>query len=151
MSSSEGFTYALLWSTEATTDALSKSRQVFGFDNVPHHTSSHNAHTDTVAWGTQLIPHRDCSSAHYSRTEHSRLTRLNPPMGFISCDWSEETEPEVLFKSNEATSEEASRTPGPIPIPLSIDDGKTLDWSRPAESESLSYPSIYSGSAVHCE
>lgn len=77
-------------------------------------------------------------------------------MGFINCDWPEEVEfnkagTEQLFTLDEATSEEESCLPGPIPIPVSADDGKTLDWSRPVESESPAQASIYSGPTVYRE
>ena len=77
-------------------------------------------------------------------------------MGFTSCDWSEEIEPDtpapkVPSKPDEAAPKEGLRLRGPIPIPVSADGGKTLDWSRPAESESFSRPSIYLNPIVRRE
>jgi hypothetical protein len=94
--------------------------------------------------------------AYYSRTEHPRLTRLNPPAGFTSCDW-----PEVIESGNPATRglfepggvapEELFYPVRPIPIPVSADGGKSLDWSRPAESNNSVHASVYSGPMVHRE
>ena len=93
---------------------------------------------------------------YYSWTEHPRLTRINPPMGFASCDWSDMMEPENpaingLFEPDEVAPEEEFHPRVPIPIPVSADGGKALDWSRPAESESFAHSSNYSGRMVHRE
>ena len=77
-------------------------------------------------------------------------------MGFTSCDWSEEIErdtsaPDVSFKSDEVTLEEESHPRVLIPIPVSVDDGKTLDWSRLVKNEHFSPASIHSGPMVHRE
>ena len=84
-----------------------------------------------------------------SRIEHPRFTRLNPPTGFTSRDWSEVIESDNpatmgLFKPDEVALEEVFHPRGPIPIPVSADGGKTLDWSRSAKSEIVTYGSIYS-------
>ena len=77
-------------------------------------------------------------------------------MGFVSCDWSEaiqsdEPTTKKLFEPDEVALEEEFHSRGPIPIPVSADGGKTLDWSRSAESEGSSRASIYSGPMVHRE
>ena len=70
-------------------------------------------------------------------------------MGFTSRDWSEEIGKDkptlkVTIKPGEAVLKEDLRFRGPIPMPVSVDGGKTLDWSRPVESENLAHPSVYS-------
>ena len=77
-------------------------------------------------------------------------------MGFVSCDWSEaiqsdEPTTKKLFEPDEVALEEGFHLQGPIPIPISADGGKTLDWSRLAENESPAHASIYSGPMVHRE
>ena len=123
---------------------------------MPRRALGHNTHQEIVAWGTSLISHHDYSLTHYPRTEHSRLTRLKPPIGFTGCDWSEEIEPDtpapdVSFKSDEVTLEEESRPRVPIPIPVSVNDGKTLDWSRLVKNEHFAPASMNSGPMVHRE
>ena len=73
------------------------------------------------------------------------MTRLNPPLGFTSRDWSEEI---GTNRFDEVLKEEL-RFSGPVPIPLSVDGGKTLDWSRPEESETSAHASIYLNPIVH--
>ena len=63
-------------------------------------------------------------------------------MGFISRDWLKEIGCE---ESGEAVPKEDHRLQGPIPIPVSINGGKTLDWSRSVESESLAFSPTYLG------
>ena len=94
--------------------------------------------------------------AYCSRTEHPRLTRLNPPAGFTTCDWSkvigfDKPATKATFEPDEVALEEEFHSRGPIPIPVSADGGKTLDWSRSAESEGSSRAYIYSGPMVHRE
>ena len=77
-------------------------------------------------------------------------------MGFTSCDWSEVIESDDpatrgLSESDEVALEEEFHPRSPIPIPVSADSGKALDWSRAAESESSTHDSIYSGPMVHRE
>ena len=84
------------------------------------------------------------------------MTKLNPPMGFTSCDWSEEIGtdklmPGALFEPDEAVLERDFRLGGPIPMPLSADGGQILDWSRNTESESLAHSSTYRNRVVHRE
>ena len=75
-------------------------------------------------------------------------------MGFASCNWSEVIDnapTKGIFGPDEVALEEEFHHRGPIPIPVSSDGGKTLDWSRPAESENVAHASIYSGSMIHRE
>jgi len=77
-------------------------------------------------------------------------------MGFASCDWSEAVQSDKpitkgLFEPDEVAMEEEFYLQGSIPIPISADGGKTLDWSRLAENESPAHASIYSGHMVHRE
>ena len=63
------------------------------------------------------------------------MTRLNPPTGFTSYDWSgviESSNPATreLFEPDGVAPEEELRPVRPVPIPISADGGKTLDWSR---------------------
>jgi hypothetical protein len=81
---------------------------------------------------------------------------LNPPTGFTSRDWSEDIRSDELTlkipsKPGEVVPKEEPRLRGPIPIPVSGDGGKTLDWSRPVETESLAHASIYFNPTVHRE
>lgn len=55
-------------------------------------------------------------------------------MGFVSRDWSEEVGVGELIPNQEA------RPLGLVPIPVSEDDGKTLDWSRSRERGSTQSP-----------
>ena len=41
--------------------------------------------------GYSVLSLSDYRATHHSRIEHPTMTRLNPPMGFTSQDWSEET------------------------------------------------------------
>lgn len=83
------------------------------------------------------------------------MTRLNPPADFISRDWPEELKfdeltSKALLESDEVVPKEELLLRGPVPIPASADGGKTLDWSRPVESESFSPNSLYLNPIVHC-
>ena len=75
------------------------------------------------------------------------MTKLNPPMGFTSRDWSKE----IGAGPDEVVLNEEQRFRGPIPIPASMDGGKTLDWSRSVESESWAHASVCLNPIVHCE
>ena len=75
-------------------------------------------------------------------------------MGFTRRDWSEEIGTDkptskLQSKSDEDALKDELRSGGPVPIPLSVDGGKTLDWSRPAESESSANASIHLNHTVH--
>lgn len=58
------------------------------------------------------------------------MNRSSPPRGWVRSDWSEGT------RAGRPTLNEV-QPPAPIPIPLSDDDGKTLDWSQPGGSGDL--------------
>lgn len=61
-------------------------------------------------------------------------------MGFASSDWSEVIDSpttEGLLTPDGVSSEEEFRSWDPIPVPVSSDGGKTLDWTRPAEGEAF--------------
>jgi len=84
------------------------------------------------------------------------MTKLNPPMGFTSRDWSEEIEtdkpiPKAQLDSDEDMLREEPRLRGPVPIPLSAEHGRTLDWSRTEKSDSSTDTSVYLDSIVHRE
>ena len=75
-------------------------------------------------------------------------------MGFTS--WSEviksgESETNGLFNPDEIAAEEEFRLCDHIPIPVSVDDGKTLDWSQPVDSEASARAPIRSGPIVRRE
>jgi len=77
-------------------------------------------------------------------------------MGFTSRDWSEEIgsddpTPITLSKPHEVVLKEELRLRGPIPIPVSADGGKTLDWSRSGGSKSVTHASNYLNPIIHCE
>jgi hypothetical protein len=57
--------------------------------------------------------------------------------------------PEVLSKPGEVVPKEELGLRGPIPTPVSIDGGKTLDWSWPAKSASLVDAPIHINPIVH--
>ena len=123
---------------------------------MPHRGLDQNVHPEAYAWGIQFSSSQDHSTAYHTGTEHITMTRLNPPTGFTGRDWSEEIgtdEPtsKPQFKSDEDALKEDLRFRGPVPIPLSVDGGKTLDWSRPEESESSAHASIYLNPVVHRE
>ena len=89
----------------------------------------------------------DYRATNHPQIEHLMMTRLNPPMGFTSHDWSKETTfdeptPEVPSSPDKVALEEGSRLYGYIPTPVSADDGKTLDWSRHVKGGSLAHPSV---------
>ena len=75
------------------------------------------------------------------------MTRLNPPLGFTSRDWSEEIETDdtilgVISKLSGGVLKEEPQPYG------SIQDGsKALAWY--GESETLAQTSVYSNSIVH--
>lgn len=123
---------------------------MFGFDCVPHQTLGQNAHPDASTWGIQFSLSQVRCLAYPSWTEHPTITKLDPPMGFTSRDWSEEivtdrpTPDETILK-------EVPRLRGPIPVPISVDGGKTLDWSRHAESENVAHAPVYLNPIVLCE
>lgn len=72
------------------------------------------------------------------------MDKANPPMGFISRDWSEGTKD---CGSSGATEE----TRPPVPTPVSQDNGRTLDWSKSRDDDTtlLSPPVLYH--TVQCE
>lgn len=75
-------------------------------------------------------------------------------MGFTS--WSEvvksgESETNGLFNPDEIVAEEEFRPCDHIPIPVSVDDGKTLDWSQSVDSEAPARAPIRSGPIVRRE
>lgn len=65
-------------------------------------------------------------------TEHSTMSKSNPPMGFVSRDWSEGTRATGPISNGEIL------LPGLVPIPVSGDDGRTLDWSRSQKHDGTS-------------
>lgn len=84
------------------------------------------------------------------------MTRLNPPAGFARRDWSEEINSDELaskslLEPNEAVLIEELLLRGPVPIPVSVDGGRTMDWSRSVEGESSYRDSPYLNPAIHCE
>ena len=116
---------------------------------MSHQPLGENAYPEASTWGIQFDLFQVRCATYHSRTEHITMTRLNPPMGFTSRGWSEEIgtdkpTPKTMSKSDEAALKEDPRLRGLIPIPVSVDGGKTLDWSRPVESENLAHPSVYS-------
>jgi len=62
-------------------------------------------------------------------------------MGFTSRGWSKEINLDGVVPKRER----------PIPIPVSVDGGKTLDWSQSVESESLARDSTHPDAAADCE
>ena len=79
-------------------------------------------------------------SSLFKWTEHPRFTRLNPPMGFASSDWSELTDSPTTEgppTPDGVSSEEEFHSWGPDLVLVSSDGGKTLDWSRPTEGGTL--------------
>ena len=72
------------------------------------------------------------------------MNKSNPPMGFVSRDWSKE------MKVGEPKSDEETRPPGIVPIPVSGDDGRTLDWSQSRKCDSASSP-LLSNPTIWCK
>lgn len=75
-------------------------------------------------------------------------------MGFTS--WSEvikpgEPETDGLFDSDEVVAEAEFCPRDHIPIPVSVDGGKTLDWSQPVGSEASARTPIPSGPIIRRE
>jgi len=58
-------------------------------------------------------------------------------MGFTSRGWSKEIDLAEVVPKGER----------PVPIPVSVDGGKTLDWSQSVKSESLAHDSTLPGAA----
>lgn len=73
------------------------------------------------------------------------MNKSNPPMGFVSRDWSEE------IKVGGVISNEGIRPPGLVPIPVSEDNGKTLDWSQSRDGDSTTLIPLSLNSAIRCE
>jgi len=73
------------------------------------------------------------------------MNKSNPPMGFIARDWLKETKTCGLMLNEEM------RPPGLVPIPVSEDNGKTLDWSQPRRGDSTSLASLHLNPAIQCE
>ena len=71
-----------------------------------------------------------------SRTEHPKLTRLNPPAGFVGRDWIEST-PEVRPELGGVALKEDLRLCGPTPMLAFVGGRKSLDWSGPIGSRRL--------------
>ena len=60
------------------------------------------------------------------------MNKSNPPMGFISRDWSE------VIQAGGSVPKQEARPPYLVPTPVSEDNGKTLNWSRPQERDNTS-------------
>jgi len=58
-------------------------------------------------------------------------------MGFTSRGWSKEINLDEVVPKRECS----------IPIPVSVDGGKTLDWSQSVKSEGLVYDFTHPGAA----
>lgn len=75
-------------------------------------------------------------------------------MGFVRRNWSEEfksDEPDEVDEPDGTMPKGDLRLRGPVPIPVSVDGGKTLDWSRHLESESSAKALTYMNPLVHRE
>lgn len=59
------------------------------------------------------------------------MNKSNPPMGFVSRGWSE-------IRITGSTSNEEIRVPSLAPIPVSEDEGRTLDWSQSQKHDNVS-------------
>ena len=67
-------------------------------------------------------------------------------MGFISRNWSGEIEASGSPLLNEVT-----RPPKIVPIPISGDDGRTLDWSQPQDGEGMTPSPFVFSPTIQCE
>ena len=125
---------------------------------MPCRASGQNEHPEASAWGIWFVSAHSCSAAYLSPIEHFSMTKLNPPMGFTSRDWSEEMKtdkptPKAQLEHDGSVLKEEPRFRGPvpIPIPLSTGHGRTLDWSRTEKRDGSTDTSVYLNSIVHRE
>lgn len=101
---------------------------------MPHPTLGEDADPQVAAWGTALSLRSDHHVGLTKRTEHCTMNKSNTPMGFVSRDWSE-----VIGIGGPISNQEA-RPPYFVPTPVSEDNGKTLNWSRSQEHDSVTSP-----------